>query len=141
MSQKIRDSRAWGVIVSVAAYVVATAVAVFVAQGGRAWTIPWPTLGLGTLVATVVVFAVSVVADNSSIYDPYWSVQPLAIAGYYLWTGWGHIDTRQIIVTVLVASLRTASDQQLLPGLARARAKRTFATCRSGSASARRTGR
>jgi steroid 5-alpha reductase family enzyme len=67
---------------------------------------------LGTLVATVVVFAVSVVANNSSIYDPYWSVQPLAIAGYYLWTGWDGgasgggggegVDTRLLIVTALV---------------------------------------
>jgi len=40
-------------------------------------------------VATVVVFAVSVLVDNSSIYDSYWGLQPLAVAGYYVWTGWG----------------------------------------------------
>jgi steroid 5-alpha reductase family enzyme len=63
---------------------------------------PLAALGLGTGVATVVVFLVSVAANNSSIYDPYWSVQPLAIAGYYLWTGWGSVGARQIVATVLV---------------------------------------
>ncbi len=32
--------------------------------------------------ATVVVFAFSVLFDNSSVYDPYWSVAPIAIAPY-----------------------------------------------------------
>ena len=69
--------------ISAATYIVALVVAVLVVRAaGLAH--PLADLGLGTLVATVVVFAVSVAVDNSSIYDPYWSVQPLAIAGYYL---------------------------------------------------------
>ncbi len=106
MSEKIRDSRAWGVFVSVAAYVVAIAVAVFVTRAAGL-DHPLAALGLGTLVATVVVFAFSLLADNSSIYDPYWSVQPLVIALYYVWIRWGHIDVRQIVVTVLVALYAT----------------------------------
>lgn len=106
MSQKIRDSRAWGVTVSVAAYVVATTVAVFVTKA-VGLDHPLAALGLGTLVATVVVFAFSMFADNSSVYDPYWSVQPLVIAAYYVWIRWGHIDTRQLVVTVLVALYAT----------------------------------
>jgi steroid 5-alpha reductase family enzyme len=39
------------------------------------------------LVATVVVFAFSMVFDNSSIYDPYWSVAPPLIALYWLTAG------------------------------------------------------
>lgn len=99
---KYRDSRAFGVLVSVAAYVVAMVAAVFVARAAGL-SHPLADVALGTLTATVVVFIFSVLADNSSIYDPYWSVQPLAIAGYYLWTGWGHLDARQTVVTVLVA--------------------------------------
>jgi steroid 5-alpha reductase family enzyme len=73
---------------------------------------PLAALGLGTLVATVVVFAASVVTDNSSMYDPYWSLQPVAIAGYYLWTGWGGLGARQIMVTILVVlyALRLTSN-------------------------------
>jgi steroid 5-alpha reductase family enzyme len=89
------------VSVSVAAYVVAVVAAVFAARAAGL-SHPLANAGLGTLVATVVVFVFSVLADNSSIYDPYWSVQPLAIAGYYLWVSWGRLDARQIVVTVLM---------------------------------------
>ena len=42
---------------------------------------PWQMkLLLADVVATVVVFAHSVMYDNASVYDPYWSVQPLVIA-------------------------------------------------------------
>jgi steroid 5-alpha reductase family enzyme len=35
------------------------------------------------LAATIIVFAFSMIFDNSSIYDPYWSVAPVAIAVYW----------------------------------------------------------
>ncbi|MBN1628285.1 MAG: DUF1295 domain-containing protein [Thermoleophilia bacterium] len=114
MREKLRAARAPGMVISAATYIVALVVAVLVVRAaGLAH--PLADLGLGTAVATVVVFAVSVLVDNSSVYDPYWSVQPLAIAGYYAWTGWGGgdgagggagaaapVDARQIIVTALV---------------------------------------
>ncbi|MBN1319878.1 MAG: DUF1295 domain-containing protein [Thermoleophilia bacterium] len=111
MREKIRAARGWGMLISAVTYIVAFAVAVLVVRAAGLGH-PLADLGLGTLVATVLVFAVSVLADNSSIYDPYWSVQPLAIAAYYLWTGWGGgngdgdgargIDARMIVVTALV---------------------------------------
>jgi len=94
-----------------AAYVVAVVVAVLVVRAADLGH-PLADLGLGTLVATLVVFAVSVLTDNSSIYDPYWSVQPLAIAGYYLWVGRDRLDARLVIVTCLIFlySLRLTSN-------------------------------
>ena len=83
---------------------------------------PLADLGLGTLVATVVVFAVSVAVDNSSIYDPFWSLQPVAIAGYYVWVGRGALDARVLVVTglVVVYSLRLTSNfYRDWPGLAK----------------------
>ncbi|MBN1630504.1 MAG: DUF1295 domain-containing protein [Thermoleophilia bacterium] len=111
MREKIRAKRSTGVLISAATYVLALVVAVVVVRAAGL-SHPLADLGLGTVVATVVVFAVSVIADNSSIYDPYWSVQPLAIMGYYLWTGWDRVDARQIIVAVLVFlySLRLTSN-------------------------------
>lgn len=96
-----RSSRLASVCTSVSAYVVALVVAVLVVRVAGLGH-PLADLALGTVVATVVVFTVSLATDNSSIYDPYWSVQPLAIAGYYIWTGWGHIDARLWVVTGLV---------------------------------------
>jgi steroid 5-alpha reductase family enzyme len=101
MRQKIRAARSLGVLISAGTYVVALVVGALVVWAAG-FAHPLADLGLGTLVATVVVFAVSVAVDNSSIYDPYWSLQPLAIAGYYLWTGWENPDSRQIVVTGLV---------------------------------------
>jgi steroid 5-alpha reductase family enzyme len=101
MKKNLRASRLLGVLVSVAAYVGAVAVAVFIVRAARLGH-PLADLALGTAVATIVVFAVSVLADNSSVYDPYWGLQPLAIAVCYLWSGPDHIHARQILVTVLV---------------------------------------
>ena len=49
------------------------------------------------VVATLVLFACSVALDNSSCYDPYWSVAPLIIALY--WVSAEHVLR---VVTVLV---------------------------------------
>ena len=97
----VRQSRGVGLVVSAAAYVAALLAAVSVV---RALPLEHPLaqLGVGTVVATLVVFAVSVMADNSSIYDPYWSLQPLAIAVYYLWHLGSDVGLRQVLVTVLV---------------------------------------
>jgi steroid 5-alpha reductase family enzyme len=38
---------------------------------------------LADLAATLAIFAFSVAHDNSSFYDPYWSVAPIALGGYY----------------------------------------------------------
>jgi steroid 5-alpha reductase family enzyme len=43
---------------------------------------PLVLVGAADLAATVTVFVFSVVFDNTSVYDPYWSVAPLAIAPY-----------------------------------------------------------
>ena len=121
MSANLRAARGLGVTISVVAYMVAMAVAVeVVREAGLAH--PLAALGLGTVAATVVVFAISVAANNSSIYDPYWSLQPVAIAGYYLWTARGHVDARQIVATALVAlyAIRLTSNfYRDWPGLAK----------------------
>jgi len=125
MTEKVQEdvhaARSLGVFVSAATYVVALVGAVLVVRAVGLGH-PLAALGLGTVVATVVVFAVSVAVDNSSIYDPYWSLQPLALAGYYLWTGWREADARLIIVTVLVflyALRLTANFYRDWPGLSK----------------------
>jgi steroid 5-alpha reductase family enzyme len=101
MNEMIRTSRAVGRAISGLAYaaaLIAAALVVALVDPGQ----PLAAIGLGTLVATVVVFAASMAVDNSSIYDPYWSLQPLAIAVYYLAADRGGIDARQVLVTGLV---------------------------------------
>lgn len=64
------------------AYLAALAVAVYVglALPGRD---PLVVAGAADLAATAVIFAGSVLIDNSSLYDPYWSVVPLPLALYF----------------------------------------------------------
>jgi steroid 5-alpha reductase family enzyme len=52
--------------------------------------------------ATIVVFLFSVGLDNSSVYDPYWSVAPLPIALYWIVVA-GNLGPRQLAILALVA--------------------------------------
>ncbi len=40
---------------------------------------PWLNLLLADVIATIVTFVFSVIFNNASVYDPYWSVQPIVI--------------------------------------------------------------
>ena len=55
------------------------------------------------LVATLVVFAFSVAHDNSSVYDPYWSVAPIPIAAYWVSCAPAGPGLRAVLVLALVA--------------------------------------
>jgi steroid 5-alpha reductase family enzyme len=78
-----RADRLFSSLALLLAYLLGGAAAIAVASLARA---RFPDLhpvlvaGLADLAATVVVFAFSVAFDNSSVYDPYWSVAPVAIA-------------------------------------------------------------
>lgn len=69
-------------VVSVA-YVLAAVAAVATGIIFRALP-PIAIVGLADLAATIVVFIFSVITNNSSIYDPYWSVAPIPIALFWL---------------------------------------------------------
>lgn len=59
--------------------------------------------GAADLVATLVVFACSVRADNSSLYDPYWSAAPLPIAAFWALASDGGSPLRAALVLAIVA--------------------------------------
>jgi len=54
------------------------------------------------LAATVVIFGFSVAFDNSSLYDPYWSLAPIPIALYWLSLSPGATGPRQLLALSLV---------------------------------------
>ncbi len=58
------------------------------------------------VVATCVVFGFSMAHDNSSFYDPFWSVAPVPIAVYWLFApeAAGADGLRQLVVTTLVCA-------------------------------------
>lgn len=54
------------------------------------------------LAATVLVFGASVLAGNSSLYDPYWSVAPVPIAAYWATAPDGGSGFRRALVFAIV---------------------------------------
>jgi steroid 5-alpha reductase family enzyme len=66
------------------AYVIAIIIIIFL----NSFVSDYPILlkiAILDLVATAVIFIFSLVFNNSSLYDPYWSLKPLVIAVYYSW--------------------------------------------------------
>jgi steroid 5-alpha reductase family enzyme len=74
-------SRAFLTVILV--YVLAGAAAVGTGIWFRAQQ-PIVIVGLADLAATIVVFIFSVITNNSSMYDPHWSVAPVPIALFWL---------------------------------------------------------
>ena len=75
----IKSSRLFSFLIVSLAYVIALIVSVFVFI--YLPTELWLKILVADIVATVVIFVFSVALKNASVYDPYWSVQPIVILG------------------------------------------------------------
>jgi steroid 5-alpha reductase family enzyme len=96
--------RAQSLWVCLGAYLAAAAVGQL-----AAWAVhgrhPILVAGAADLAATLVVFLFSLAFNNSSLYDPYWSVVPPFLALYWLLrAGAGGIPARQLVVLALLAA-------------------------------------
>ena len=90
-------------LILIVAYVLAGAAAVgtgilFHAQS------PIVIVALADLTATIVIFIFSVITNNSSMYDPYWSVAPVFIALFWLFqpSSNGFANPRHVLIFVLI---------------------------------------
>jgi steroid 5-alpha reductase family enzyme len=65
---------------------------------------PIVIVGLADLAATIVVFFFSILTNNSSVYDPYWSVAPVPIALFWLLQPGsnGFANPRHVLIFVLL---------------------------------------
>lgn len=93
-------------LLAAVAIAYAAALAVGLAAGAAAAARGLPPLAVAAiadLVATLAVFAASVVLGNSSVYDPYWSVAPVPIALYWAAVGAGR-PARAAIAVALVGA-------------------------------------
>ena len=79
----IKNSKSKSILVITVIYVLAAALGVAVYMALPFWF--WVRLLIADVAATIFVFVFSVIFKNASVYDPYWSVQPIVIiAGYAL---------------------------------------------------------
>ena len=73
----VKDNKLIGILLITAIYLMASAIGIFVYS-----VMPfalWANLLAADVAATVFVFIFSTIFNNSSVYDPYWSVQPVVI--------------------------------------------------------------
>lgn len=78
---KIKQSRPLSFIAVAVIYVIAAAAGIAVY---KVLDLPfWLALLIADAAATVVTFIFSLIFDNASVYDPYWSVQPIFILMMY----------------------------------------------------------
>ncbi len=97
-------SRARSFLWILAAHLAALAAAFAVARRFGADASPYAVVAWADLGATLVMFVFSALADNTSVYDPYWSVAPLVIAPWIALhaSGAGAPSARQVLVVGLV---------------------------------------
>jgi steroid 5-alpha reductase family enzyme len=105
-------SRPASIWLSILIYILAGIAAVYTARFFCDYH-PLVMIAAGDLAATLVVFAFSVILNNSSAYDPYWSVKPIIIAVAYLFIF--HLDELNIrqwlvLLGTLLYGLRLTSN-------------------------------
>ena len=104
MNAPVVAQRPWsGFALVTLSYVLAHVVAGAIVQV-MAGLPPWQVVAVADVAATVVVFVFSRLFNNTSFYDPYWSVVPASIAVWLVvGPGSGHgLTARQVLILVLV---------------------------------------
>lgn len=79
----MKNNRVISFIIILFSYLVAAAAGLFVYAN-----LPcalWLRILVADLAATAVIWIFSLIFDNASIYDPYWSLQPIVILNFLLW--------------------------------------------------------
>ena len=101
----IKNNKAKSIIVITVIYVLAAALGVAVFMSLRYLT--WISLLIADVAATVFVFVFSLIFKNASVYDPYWSVQPIVIvAGIALKTNISAPATILILISIVYWGIR-----------------------------------
>ncbi|MBQ1820218.1 MAG: DUF1295 domain-containing protein [Clostridia bacterium] len=104
----MKNKRGIGFLIIAAVYLLAIAFGVFVFSvlNGAYWL----RLLLADVAATAFVFAFSVIFQNASVYDPYWSVQPIVIlSGFALRSGLTPIGAALLLVVSIWGVRLTAN--------------------------------
>ena len=94
-----RSNRAIGLVIILLSYVAAIAVGLAVFR--RLAFDPWLSILLADIAATLVIWVSSIIFDNATVYDPYWSVQPIVILGLLLFRV-GLFDTASVLLFLVV---------------------------------------
>lgn len=104
----MKESRTQGFIIVSAVYLIAIVVG-FATYVWMPFTF-WLNLLLADVIATVVTFLFSVLFQNASVYDPYWSVQPMVIGVGFAITGKPTLAGWLMLGAVLIWGVRLTAN-------------------------------
>lgn len=106
--EKIKSSRALSFIAAAVIYALAAA-----AGAAVYFALPFPfwlSLLIADIAATAVVFVFSLIFKNASVYDPYWSVQPIVILVFFtIWDGYDFTTLLPLIAVIFWGVRLTAN--------------------------------
>ncbi|MFT4979539.1 MAG: steroid 5-alpha reductase family enzyme [Myxococcota bacterium] len=95
-----------GLLVQAAAYTVALVFGALTLLALAPVSHPLLAMLGADLMATMVIFVFSLALNNSSMYDPYWSVAPIAIAAFWAATGGGGIVSVLLLAIICAWGVR-----------------------------------
>ena len=62
----------------------------------------WKAITIGHIVATLIIYLASVLAKNSSFYDPFWSIAPLPIIIYLSFMSYEKDENLLKVLVILI---------------------------------------
>ena len=104
----MKESRAFAFVIIAAVYFIAAVVGL----AAYVW-LPfpfWVNLLLADVIATVATFVFSVLFQNASVYDPYWSVQPIVIGIGFAISGKPTVAGLIILAAVMLWGIRLTAN-------------------------------
>jgi len=98
--KKFHESRFLGSIVLLIIYTLATLFGIYIYNIlNFDW---WLNLLIADVSSTILVFIFSLMFKNSSVYDPYWSIQPIVITILYMVTYYNNITIDKILLVSII---------------------------------------
>jgi steroid 5-alpha reductase family enzyme len=100
---KLKENKTFSLLIIIAVYVVATAIGFICFNLFETISNLFLQILVADAIATAVVFIFSLILNNSSVYDPYWSVQPIVIC-YAFAFGKKELSIAVVLLLVLVSA-------------------------------------
>ena len=103
-TKSYKASKLISLLLCLISYIVAVGVAIGIGITLNQLLHPIMIAFIADLIATMIIYFLSVYFKNTSLYDPYWSVIPIIIVLYWLFTAdnFPVINIRQIIILTIV---------------------------------------
>lgn len=100
----MKKNRIFSFIIIGLIYIIATIIGVLIYE--KLSYAFWINLLIADVVATIIVFIFSCILKNASVYDPYWSVQPIVIIVFFICKHGFNITNILFLIVVSIWGLR-----------------------------------